>query len=82
MSLNKRLLLITTIWIVIILFIFSLFVYYSFIQMATNNEMRLLWNKAQILLRNPNVMDPKYWNARSGIVDEVIETNVMGMLVS
>lgn len=62
MRLKNRLVLFSVIWMVGMIVLFNLFVYYYFVRISTRSEIELLWNRAQILLRNPMVKDPANWD--------------------
>ncbi|MCZ8515998.1 HAMP domain-containing sensor histidine kinase [Paenibacillus filicis] len=61
MSLRTRLILLTALWILIIVLFFNIFIYVYFQNQTTKAEDRLLWNKAQIILRNPEVHHTVNW---------------------
>ncbi|TVY07255.1 sensor histidine kinase [Paenibacillus cremeus] len=62
MSLRTRLVWLTGSWILIILIFFNIFIYYYTFKKTTSEEDRLLWNKAQIILRNPDIHNPRNWS--------------------
>lgn len=46
---------------VLILVFFSLLIYVFFVRFSTNAELRLLWTRAQTILRKPEVRDEQAW---------------------
>jgi signal transduction histidine kinase len=62
MSLKTRFMLIAVVWIIGFVLSFNVIVYHIFQRMSENSEFKLLWNKAQIMLRNPDVRRPTKWS--------------------
>ncbi|GIQ69237.1 sensor histidine kinase YkoH [Xylanibacillus composti] len=59
---KTRLVLFSLIWMVGMIALFNLFVYFYFVRINVRSETELLWNRAQIVLRNPMVKDPANWD--------------------
>ncbi|WP_248925789.1 ATP-binding protein [Paenibacillus hamazuiensis] len=76
MSLKTRLIMLTSIWIVLLVALFNLFIYFFFVRMSTLSENRLVWNKAQIILRDPDIHSPKNWDDPK-LLDEFLEPNTL-----
>ncbi|ALS22029.1 sensor histidine kinase [Paenibacillus naphthalenovorans] len=62
MSLRTRLILMTGAWILLIVLFFNYFIYFYILKKITDAEVELLWNKAQIILRNPEIKIPENWS--------------------
>lgn len=62
MSLRTRLILLTGAWILLIVLFFNYFIYFYILKKTTDTEVQLLWNKAQIILRNPDMKLPDNWS--------------------
>ncbi|CAG7621396.1 Adaptive-response sensory-kinase SasA [Paenibacillus solanacearum] len=81
MNLRTRLVLLTSSWILMILLFFNLFIYNYIFKKTTEAENRMLWNKAQIILRNPQVHQPENWgNPR--LLREFIGDDTMIRIIS
>ncbi|OGX68258.1 MAG: hypothetical protein A2189_05630 [Paenibacillus sp. RIFOXYA1_FULL_44_5] len=77
MSLKLRWVLLTTVWIMLILVIFNIFIYYFFSKLTTNNELQILWNKAQIVLRKPEVHNPQNWQDAQLLQEFIFENSAI-----
>ncbi|WP_281887429.1 cell wall metabolism sensor histidine kinase WalK [Paenibacillus sp. YYML68] len=81
MSLRTRFILLTSIWIMLIIAVFNVSLYYYISSKTTDNETRMLWNKAQIILRNPEVRVPANW-ARAELLQEFSDDQMMIRIIS
>ncbi|CAG7628207.1 sensor histidine kinase [Paenibacillus allorhizosphaerae] len=81
MSLRTRLILLTGSWILLILLFFNMFIYNYIFKRTTDAENRMLWNKAQIILRNPLVHRPENWE-NSRLLWEFIADDTMIRIIS
>ncbi|TBL80386.1 sensor histidine kinase [Paenibacillus thalictri] len=80
MSLKFRLIMLTSIWLILIVAFFNIFIYFFFVRMSMLSESRVLWNKAQIILRNPDVHLPDYWSNKK-LLNEFSEPNTLIRLI-
>ncbi|QAY66033.1 HAMP domain-containing sensor histidine kinase [Paenibacillus protaetiae] len=55
MTLRKRFTLFTIFWLIFILILFNIFVYFYVIKITTDSEERVLTNKINLILENPNI---------------------------
>lgn len=55
MTLRKRFTLFTIFWLIFILILFNIFVYFYVIKITTDSEERVLTNKVNLILENPNI---------------------------
>lgn len=76
MKLKTRIMLLTVGGLIAILVIFSLFIYVFFIRATTDAEIRLLWNRAQTVLRMPEVRLPEEWE-KPGLLREFLAERMM-----
>lgn len=61
MSLKTRLIGLSALWILFMLLFFNVFIYNYMLKKTTDAENRMLWNKAQIILRNPDIHVSTQW---------------------
>lgn len=61
MKLRTRIMLVTVGGLITILVFFSLLIYVYFVRVTTDAEVQLLWNRAQIILRKPEIRETMYW---------------------
>ncbi|XOK58508.1 ATP-binding protein [Paenibacillus elgii] len=80
MSLRTRLMLLSCVWILLIVVFFNWLIYYYILKKTTDNEVRQLWNKAQIILRDPEIYAPSHWN--SGQLQQYLESDTLIRIVS
>ncbi|MDF2939187.1 MAG: two-component system sensor histidine kinase, partial [Paenibacillaceae bacterium] len=59
-----------------ILVFFSLLIYVFFVRFSTNAELRLLWTRAQTILRKPEVRDEQAWQD-PGLLQEFMSERMM-----
>jgi two-component system sensor histidine kinase ArlS len=59
MTLRKRFTLFTIFWLIFILILFNIFVYFYVIKITTESEERVIGNKVNLMLENPNIQDGK-----------------------
>jgi signal transduction histidine kinase len=71
----------TSLWIIVIVALFNVFIYYFFVKMSMMSENRLLWNKAQIILRNPEVHLPKSWK-KANLLKEFAEPDSLIRIIA
>ncbi len=76
MSLKTRLIWLTALWITFVLTFFNVFIYYYFVNISSQSEIKLLWNKAQIILRNPAIRVPDNW-LKPHLLEEFLEADTM-----
>lgn len=81
MSLRTRLILLTGIWILLIVMFFNYFIYFYILKKTTDAKVQLLWNKAQIILRNPDMKKPQNWS-RPELLQEFKEPNSLVRIVA
>lgn len=81
MSLRFRLIRLSVLWIFLILALFNVFIYIYFQRQTTNAEVRMLWNKAQIILRNPDVHNPQNWTNRK-LLNEFAAENTLVRIIT
>ncbi|WP_339368997.1 sensor histidine kinase [Paenibacillus elgii] len=80
MSLRTRLMLLSGIWILLIVIFFNWFIYYYILKKTTDNEVRQLWNKAKIILRDTEIHHPANWN--SGLLQQYLEPDSLIRIIS
>ncbi|MDO3676411.1 sensor histidine kinase [Paenibacillus ehimensis] len=80
MSLRTRLMLLSGLWILLIVVFFNWFIYYYILKKTTDNEVRQLWNKAQIILRDTEIYHPANWNP--GQLQEYLEPDSLIRIIS
>lgn len=71
MSTRRRIQWITIASLIAIFVVYNVLIVLFFIKISTNGEIKLLWNRAQIVLRNPDVHVPANWN-KEGLLDEFL----------
>lgn len=81
MSLRTRLILLTGCWILLIVLFFNYFIYFYILKKTTDAEVELLWNKAQIILRNPEIKLPENWS-NPDILKEFQDPNSLIRIIS
>lgn len=72
MSIKQRILLLSSAGLAVIFLVYNLLIYVFFIKVTTNGELKLLWNKAQIVLRKQEVRQPQHWPDK-GLLDEFLQ---------
>lgn len=76
MSLRTRLMVLSSAWLVFILVLFSTFLY-SFVGKTTaKSEIELVFGKAESILENKKVHDPRYWSSPE-LLDEFLVSDEM-----
>lgn len=76
MSIKRRILLLSSVGLAIIFLVYNLLIYVFFIKVTTNGEIKLLWNRAQIVLRKQEVKRPENWKD-SGLLKEFLQEQSM-----
>lgn len=76
MKLKTRIMVLTICGLMAILAFFSLMIYVYFIRVATDAEVRLLWNRAQTVLRNPDIRKQENWT-RPDLLNEFLGERTM-----
>lgn len=71
MSIRRRLLWLSTLWLVAVLLLFNVFIYSFFLHESTQSEIKLIWNRAQMILRRPEVHLPEQWR-EPGLLEEFL----------
>ncbi|WP_218131560.1 MULTISPECIES: cell wall metabolism sensor histidine kinase WalK [unclassified Paenibacillus] len=69
--------LLSSVWVLLLVIVFNVTIYFYILRNSTTAETKLLWNKAQIILRNPYSRQPDNW----GDPDLLAEYNEPDMLV-
>jgi two-component system, OmpR family, sensor histidine kinase ArlS len=69
MTLKSRIMLVTMAGLIGVLFCYSLMIYVFFVKTSTDAEIQLLWNRAQTVLRKPEVRKAAMWD-EAGLLDE------------
>lgn len=80
MSLRTRLMLLSGLWILLIVIFFNWFIYYYILKKTTDNEVRQLWNKAKIILRDTEIHHPANWS--SGLLQQYLEPDSLIRIIS
>jgi two-component system, OmpR family, sensor histidine kinase ArlS len=80
MSLRTRLILLSSVWVLLLVIVFNVTIYFYILQKTTTAETRLLWNKAQVILRNPETLDPKNWG-KPELLEEFNEPDLLVRIV-
>lgn len=70
MSLRVRLMVLSSAWLVLILVLFSTFLYWFVINITTKSEKELMLAKAKSILENKQVLDPKNWRSPNKLFAE------------
>lgn len=81
MSLRTRLILLSSLWILLIVVVFNVSLYSYISTSTTLNETKLLWKKAQIILRNPEIRDPRQWT-KPELLDDFKEPDMMVRIIA
>lgn len=76
MTLRRRILLCTMAGLAGILTFYTLLIYVFFVRSTTDAEVRFLWNRAQTILRNPEIRQPFKW-AEPRLLDEFLSEHMM-----
>ncbi|MDF2927062.1 MAG: two-component system sensor histidine kinase [Paenibacillaceae bacterium] len=80
MKLKTRIILLTISGLIGVLLFFSLLIYVFFVRVTTNAEVQLLWNRAQIILRNPEIRKPENWD-QPGLLREFLVSRTMVRII-
>ncbi|MCP1305755.1 sensor histidine kinase [Paenibacillus tyrfis] len=80
MSLRTRLMLLSGLWILLIVIFFNWFIYYYILKKTTDNEVRQLWNKAKIILRDTEIHHPANWS--SGLLQQYLEPDSLIRIIA
>lgn len=80
MSLRRRILFVTITGLVLVLFFYSFLIYVFFVRISIEGETRLLWNRAQTVLRKPEVRQEKLW--APGLLDEFLMEHSMLRIIA
>lgn len=76
MSLKVRLMVLSSVWLVLILVLFNVFLYYFVVNITTKSEKELMLNKANAILEKKDLLDPTLWN-KTKQLEEFLVTNEM-----
>ncbi|MDF2670848.1 MAG: two-component system sensor histidine kinase, partial [Paenibacillus sp.] len=76
MSLKVRLMVLSSIWLVLILVLFNVFIYFFVVNITTKSEKELMLNKASAILEKKDLLDPIHWSDPS-LLEEFLVTNEM-----
>lgn len=76
MSLKVRLMVLSSIWLVLILVLFNVFLYFFVVNITTKSEKELMLNKANTILEKKDLLDPTLWN-NAKLLEEFLVTNEM-----
>jgi two-component system, OmpR family, sensor histidine kinase ArlS len=79
-SIRTRMLIFNVVWLVIVLMMFNGFVYHFFMKQTTDSEIKQLWNRAQIILRKPEVKQTWHWQD-SRLLEEFLTPQSMIRIV-
>ncbi|MGG4145379.1 HAMP domain-containing histidine kinase [Paenibacillus algorifonticola] len=80
MTLRKRFTLFTIFWLIFILILFNIFVYFYVIKITTESEERVIANKINLMLENPQIQSGKGLN-NSDLLSEYYNVNEMIRIV-
>jgi two-component system, OmpR family, sensor histidine kinase ArlS len=80
MKLKTRIMTLTIGGLVAILVFFSLLIYVFFVRMTTDAEVRLLWNRAQTILRKPEVRRPEAWTEGELLREFLVEHTMIRII--
>ncbi|SFE58608.1 Signal transduction histidine kinase [Paenibacillus algorifonticola] len=80
MTLRKRFTLFTIFWLIFILILFNIFVYFYVIKITTESEERVIANKVNLMLENPQIQSGKGLN-NSDLLSEYYNVNEMIRIV-
>ncbi|WP_201318658.1 cell wall metabolism sensor histidine kinase WalK [Paenibacillus sp. EPM92] len=81
MSLRTRLILLSSLWILLIVVVFNVSLYFYISASTTLNETKLLWKKAQIILRNPEIHDSSNWT-KPELLEDFKEPDMMVRIIA
>ncbi len=76
MSLKVRLMVLSSVWLVLILVLFNVFIYFFVVNITTKSEKELMLNKANAILERKDLLDPVLWSDPS-LLEEFLVTNEM-----
>lgn len=76
MTLKARIMFMTLAGLIGVLVCYSLLIFVFFVRTSTDAEIRLLWNRAQTVLRKPEVRRPSQWG-ETGLLSEFTAGRVM-----
>ncbi|WP_438448309.1 sensor histidine kinase [Gorillibacterium sp. sgz5001074] len=76
MTLKARILIFTMAGLAAILTFYTLLIYVFFVRTTTDAEVRFLWNRAQTILRKPEVRQPAMW-AAPDLLEEFMQDHMM-----
>src|SRR5690606_33818548 len=76
MSLKARFVVMSSIWFVLILVVFNVFIYYFVVKITTKSEKELMLNKATEILERKDLLDPRFWDDPK-LLEEFLVTNEM-----
>ncbi|MEK8128418.1 ATP-binding protein [Paenibacillus filicis] len=80
MSLRTRLILLSSVWVLLLVIVFNVTIYFYILQKTTMAETRLLWNKAQVVLRNPETLNPANWG-KPELLEEFNEPDILVRII-
>lgn len=80
MSIRRRIQWITIGSLIAIFVVYNILIVLFFIKISTNGEIKQLWNRAQIVLRDPDVHVPANWQ-KKGLLDEFLVDSSMVRII-
>ncbi|UUZ94959.1 HAMP domain-containing histidine kinase [Paenibacillus sp. P25] len=80
MSLRTKLIGLAALWVLLILIFVNIFIYFYIQKQTTMAENRLLWNKAQIILRDPEVHHPGNWTNKTLLMEHAAEDTLVRII--
>ncbi|WP_159887929.1 sensor histidine kinase [Paenibacillus puerhi] len=72
--------LLSTVWVLLLVIVFNVTIYFYILGKMTTSETRLLWNKAQVILRNPETHDPGSWG-KPELLNEFYEPDILVRII-